>query len=266
MKNLFLGLFVLFSAYSYSQIVSREIINGKIIADSLVVENVTVFNKTSNKGAVSDSDGFFSLFAKPNDTLIFSNVAFSSRALVLDEFDFKVKVVKIELKTKINELDEVVVSPNSLTGDLMKDTNNLKVVMIDPKTNQKSIMNSEMDPDFYTSSKNIAMPNDGTILYGVDFVKVGKLLKNTIFKSDKDDTSVHNTKYFQDKIVPEILKEKFSYAFFNETLGLKNDEIALFLNYCENDPKIKTLLSSKDEIYLIEFLINKNEEFKKNKK
>ena len=263
MKNLYSVFLILFSTFSFAQIVSREIINGKIVADSLVVENVTVFNKSSNKGAVSDSNGFFSLYARPKDTLVFSNIAFTSRALVLDEFDFKVKIVTVELISKVDELDEVIVSPYSLTGDLIKDTDNLKVVMIDPKTNQKKIMNQEMDPDFYSSSKNIAMPNDGTILYGVDFVKVGKLLKNTIFKSDKDDKAEHNAKYFQDKIVPQILKEKFSYHFFHETLNLKDNEIALFLNFCESDPKIKKLLNSKDEIHLIEFLINKNEEFKK---
>ncbi|MFY8188979.1 MAG: carboxypeptidase-like regulatory domain-containing protein [Flavobacterium sp.] len=262
MKKIILASIFLFSAISFAQITTREIINGKIVADSLAIEGVTIFNKTSNKGAVSDSEGFFSLFARPNDTLIFSNVAFSSRALVLDEFDFKVKVVKVELKTKINELDEVVVSPYSLTGDLMKDTNNLKVVMIDPKTKELNIMNQEMNPDFYSTTENIAMLNDGTIKYGVDFTKVGKLLKKTIFKSDKKDKTEHNTKYFQDKIVPQILKEKFSYHFFHETLKLKDNEIALFLNFCESDPKIKSLLESKDEIYLIEFLINKREEFK----
>lgn len=263
MKNLILISLLLFSFFSNAQITSREIINGRIVADSLAIENVTIFNKSSNKGAVSDSNGFFSLFARPNDTLVFSNIAFTSRALVLDEFDFKLKVVKIELKSKVNELEEVIVSPYSLTGDLMKDTNNLKVVMIDPKTKELNIMNQEMDADFYSTTENIAMLNDGTIKYGFDFVKVGKLLKSTIFKSDYKDKSEHNEKYFQDKIVPEILKEKFSYSFFNETLQLKNNEIALFLDFCESDPKIKTLLSTKDEIHLIEFLINKNNEFKK---
>jgi hypothetical protein len=263
MKKIILASIFLFSAISFAQITTREIINGKIVADSLAIEGVTIFNKTSNKGAVSDSEGFFSLFARPNDTLIFSNVAFSSRALVLDDFDFKVKVVKVELKTKINELDEVVVSPYSLTGDLMKDTNNLKVVMIDPKTKDLNIMNQEMNPDFYSTTENIAMLNDGTIKYGVDFTKVGKLLKKTIFKSDKKDKTEHNTKYFQDKIVPQILKEKFSYHFFHETLKLKDNEIALFLNFCESDPKIKTLLVPNKEIDLIDFLIEKNKEFKK---
>lgn len=263
MKNLFCLLFCFAFFISSAQIFSREIINGKIVSDSLTIENVTIFNKTSNKGAVSDDKGLFSLYAKPKDTLVFSNVAFSSRALVLNEFDFKVKQVMIELSVKIDELDEVVVSPYSLTGDLMKDTNNLKVVIIDPKTNPNEILKLEMSPDFYSSSKNIAMLNDGTILYGVDFVKVGNLLKNKIFKNKKDKNSDNSTQYYQDKIVPEILKEKFSYSFFNETLQLKNNEIALFLDFCESDPKINTLLESKDEFYLIEFLLQKNEEFKK---
>jgi hypothetical protein len=46
-------------------------------------------------------------------------------------------------------------------------------------------------------------------------------------------------------------------------LGLKKDEIGLFLDYCEGDPKAKNLLKQEDEFLLIDFLITKNEEFKR---
>jgi hypothetical protein len=44
---------------------------------------------------------------------------------------------------------------------------------------------------------------------------------------------------------------------------LKNDEIGLFLNFCESDIKLKELLKPDKEIELIDFLIEKNKEFKK---
>lgn len=263
MKNYILVLYLLCFIFSFGQITNREVLRGHILADSVAVENVTIFNKSSNKGAVSDELGFFSIYAKPSDTLVFSNIVYSSRALVLSEFDFKIKVVSVELKTKVNELDEIIVTPYSLTGDLIKDDKNLKVTNVDQDMNVRQIVMSEVNPDFYTTSQNIAMPNDGTIKYGFDFVKVGKLLKNSVFgnKSEKN-TKFNSAKYYQDKIVPEIIKEKFSYSFFHETLNLENEEIGLFLSFCENDPEIQSLLTSEEEIYLIDFLIKKNEEFK----
>uniref|UniRef100_UPI00404ADA88 hypothetical protein n=1 Tax=Flavobacterium sp. TaxID=239 RepID=UPI00404ADA88 len=263
MKKLIFVLSFFYSIITHAQILNREVLRGHIQADSIAVENVTIFNKTSNKGAISDVLGFFSIYAKPSDTLVFSNVAFSSRALVLNEFDFKIKVVSVQLKTKINELDEIIITPYSLTGDLIKDDKNLKITNVDQDMNVRQIVMSEVNPDFYTTSQNIAMPNDGTIKYGFDFVKVGKLLKNSVFgnKSEKN-TKFNSAKYYQDKIVPEIIKEKFSYSFFHETLNLKNDEIGLFLSFCENDPEIQSLLTSEEEIYLIDFLIKKNQEFK----
>jgi len=46
-------------------------------------------------------------------------------------------------------------------------------------------------------------------------------------------------------------------------LQLKKDEIGLFLIYCENDSTAKALLDSKLEFELIEYIIQKNEEFKR---
>jgi hypothetical protein len=60
-----------------------------------------------------------------------------------------------------------------------------------------------------------------------------------------------------------VVKEKFTYYFFTETLGLKHEEIGLFLGYCENDPKVKALLAPDKEIELIDFLIFKSDEYKK---
>jgi hypothetical protein len=57
--------------------------------------------------------------------------------------------------------------------------------------------------------------------------------------------------------------KRVSYDFFTNTLKLNDDEIRLFLVFCENDSKAKTLLKPESEFELMDFLITKNKEFKR---
>lgn len=259
MKNFIFLIVLLASFQSFAQPRPREVIRGQINNAEREVENITVFNKTSNKGAVTDEQGYFTIMARPTDTLVFSSVAFSSRVYELTETDFKLKVVKIELITFVNELEEVVVMPNSLSGDLIKDNKNLKVTYLKSDIDVSDAQRMMVENDGYSSPENPAI-YDGTIKYGMDFVAIGKMVGKAIF----GEKEKKNKETGQDsRIVGEIIKEKFTYHFFHETLQLKNEEIGLFLNFCESDPKIKSLLVPNKEIDLIDFLIEKNKEFKK---
>lgn len=258
-NNHILLILLLLVQFSWGQLVPREILRGQIISDTAVVERVTIFNKSSNKGAVSDDFGYFTMYARPSDTLVFSNVAIKPVQLILNELDFRVNVMKIKLEIFVNELDEVIVTPNSLSGDLVKDNRNLKVTMIDPTTDSKqAIIDTKYELDSQSTLKNTAMPSDGSIQYGMDFVRIGKDVLKLFGK--KEGTKEAN--YTSDKIFQEVVQEKFTYYFFTQTLGLKQDEIGMFLGYCENDPKVKTLLAPDKEIELIDFLIFKSDEFK----
>ena len=70
MKNKLLYIFLLVSFISFSQVKERDLIVGKIKSDSLEVENITVFNVSSNIGAVTDIDGKFSIKMKLKFRLI----------------------------------------------------------------------------------------------------------------------------------------------------------------------------------------------------
>ncbi|MDZ4330335.1 MAG: hypothetical protein U0945_07105, partial [Flavobacterium sp.] len=61
----------------------------------------------------------------------------------------------------------------------------------------------------------------------------------------------------------DVVSKGIDNYFFTNTLKLKKEEIGLFLDYCENDSKSKSLLKQEDEFLLIDFLITKNEEFKR---
>jgi hypothetical protein len=244
---------------SFAQLGSREIIKGQIISEATAIDNVTVFNVSSNKGAVTDKLGFFTMYARPSDTLVFSSVIFKSKKLVLTENDFKVIVLKIKLEEFINELDEVVVTPSTLTGDLEKDAKNIKVTDKQSVFNSSEIADMQMERDFQSTQFNSAMPSDLSIPYGMDFIKIGKMVGKLFGKEKSKEKPVVFT---SDKNFQAAVKDKFTYHFFTETLELKHDEIGLFLNYCDADPNVRKLLATNREIDLIDFLISKSKEYK----
>ena len=260
MKNNFLLIATFFIVqFSYGQFVPRVVLKGKIVAESLSIDNVTVFNVSSNKGAVTDKLGFFTMYARPSDTLVFSSVIFKSKKLVLNENDFKVIVLKIKLEEFINELDEVIVTPSTLSGDLEKDAKNIKVTDKQSAFNGKEIADMQMEKDFQSTQFNTAMPSDLSIPYGMDFVKIGKMVGKLFGKEKSKEKPVVFT---SDKNFQAAVKDKFTYHFFTETLELKHDEIGLFLNYCDADPNVRKLLATNKEIDLIDFLISKSKEYK----
>ena len=57
--------------------------------------------------------------------------------------------------------------------------------------------------------------------------------------------------------------ERFSHNFFVETLKIKNEDIPMFMSFAElNVYELSPLLKAENELKLIEYLINKSEEFK----
>ena len=102
------------------------------------------------------------------------------------------------------------------------------------------------------------MPNDGTIENGMDFVRIYKDVLKILRKNNPGKTD-----FAEDKSFTEVAMRRVGYDFFANTLQLNDDEIRLFLVFCENDPKSKTLLEPKDEFQLTDFLITKNKEYKR---
>ena len=101
------------------------------------------------------------------------------------------------------------------------------------------------------------MSSDQTIKYGFHFVRIFKDVKKLLSKNDVKEEEI------TDIALVEYSKANFKTDFFNKTLGLKKDEVDLFLMFCSNDPESKRHLNEDQKFELIDFLINKNAEFKK---
>jgi hypothetical protein len=116
----------------------------------------------------------------------------------------------------------------------------------------------QFEDDKQSTAKNTVMYSDQTIKYGTDFVRIFKDVKKLLSKNDEVQEEV-----VSDMAFIEYSRANFEPVFFTNTLGLKEDEIELFLMYCSNDPESKRHLNPDQKFELMDFLITKNKEFKK---
>ena len=245
MKTKIKILFLIFICQvSFGQNENRKPLHGQFTNESTMVDNGYVINLNSKTRTFISSQGFFDILAKAKDTLLVSSASFKSKKLVIQDKDFVKPLFVIALETQTTVLKEVIVKRKS---------------EIKPITgNTQSIVDLQFIDDAKSSPINRTMPSDGSIENGMDFVKIYKMVSKLFTKDSAKKSDLNPTIDFSETVGKGIDK-----YFFTTTLQLKNEEIGLFLEYCENDPKSKTLLKQKDEFLLIDFLITKNEEFKR---
>lgn len=267
-KSYFVLLLIIFSQTIFAQGIQRKILRGKIVADSIEVENLTVYNISTNIGAITDIDGKFSINARATDTLYIQGLSYNSKIYILTEKDFWLPILEIKLYIKITELNEVIITPYTLTGDLSEDTKRIQVYGEGfSKIDTKVIKNYEDDirsgPPINTAlSNNFAQT-------GIDFMLIGKGIANLL--GIKGNPKANSEREFekrrirdiQSKSFSEHIHERFSNSFFVETLKIKNENIPMFMSFAElNVYELAHLLKSENELKLIEYLILKAKEFK----
>lgn len=235
---------IFFTQFIFAQNENRKPLHGQFQNETSLVDNGYVFNLNSKTRTFISNQGFFDILAKAKDTLLVSSATFKSRKIVLQDKDFLKPLLVLNLESQTTILNEVIV----------KGKTEIKPAI----PSSQKIVDMEFIDDGQSSPKNRAMPSDGTIENGMDFVRMFKMVSKLFRKENAEKAESISQLGFADAVSKGVDR-----YFFTNTLNLKVDEIGLFLDYCENDPKSKTLLKEKDEFMLIDFLITKNEEFKR---
>jgi hypothetical protein len=256
---------LLFFQLAKGQRIERELLFGKIVSDSMDVENITIFNISSKNAVLSDFNGKFSIKAKPTDTLYFQSVSFISKHYILTKNDFKNEVFEIQLYVKVNELNEVIVSPYTLTGNLFVDSQKIKVIELDLKGIDLGSSMSYEDDRYYKSPQNSVLPNHfapngATINFNFIVKGIGNWL------GVKNNSSLiyeqRRLKNIQSKSYSEHIKERFSNQFLNQTLKIESEQIVLFLAFSEPSLyELAELLKPQNELKLTNYLVQKAKEF-----
>ena len=241
-----LGIFVicLFCQFTIGQTNSRKSLHGQVVNKSLAIESGYVMNINANIRTFIGPNGLFDIMARPKDTLLFTGLVFQSKKVVLTEKDCAEALFSVPLDLVNIELKEVLVHKE------------LKVKSL--QGGSQGIVDTQFEDDKQSTAKNTAMYSDQTIKYGMDFVRIFKDVKKLLRKDEEIKEEV-----ISDIAFVEYAKDNFTPDFYNKTLNLKQDEIELFLMYCSNDPESKRYLEPEEKFQLMDFMINKNKEFKK---
>ncbi len=258
-NNYFLSIiFGFIISLGFSQDINRIEVFGKIIVDSVDVEGVTIYNTSSNKGTVTDIEGQFSIEVALNDRVEVSALQFEKFIIVISEDILSSKIMTVFLIEKVNKLDEVIILPYGLSGNLIVDMESVKTFNPDLDAIYFGIQNSdkfEFSDDYKSEVINMAMV-EGNYYNGVDFVKVAALLLKPIFKPKKKDIpNVSNL--YQD------LTTKYSLSYLANNLNIPKDSVNEFVYFVEDNGFDKSFMEDGNELQFLEFLIKKSIEFKK---
>jgi hypothetical protein len=225
------------------------IVNGHIqhatnpVAD---VENIHVFNLKTNKGTVSDKTGDFRLRVSLGDSLLLSSISYQKVTLVITLEHYVSKAVAIIVQDMTNELDEILLLPYSLSGNLTIDAKSLKG---EPLYDAKYFnIPTQKKPVLTATERKLYTATSGGGLIPFDPI-INALSGRT--KKLKNHVAAEKTNAAIDK-----LKEVFPESFFREELKIADALFYDFLFFCEADPDFTNLIK-RDKISLTAFLTEK---------
>ncbi|MFL0353991.1 hypothetical protein [Xanthomarina sp. GH4-25] len=256
MKNVLPFIFFLILSFATAQTEERIQISGKVIVDSNDVEGLTVNNLTSNRIAVTDLDGKFDLYVALNDQVKISALQFDTILIIVTQDILDSKQITVFLDERLTTLDEIVILPFNLTGDLEADLS--KVRDFNPKF--ESIYFGDIDfehnpnADIYYQKVENTILNQDKFYNGVDFVKITNWLIKPLFasKSTSIDTSNAENSNF------DILRDTYTKDFISSNFNIPEDNVTDFIAFAEANNKDVSIYNNGKDIELIQYLVDQS--------
>lgn len=249
------------SYFAVSQDIIREDIIGKIIVEGSDLEGITIYNSSSNKGAVTDKNGKFILQVALNDLLEIRALEYQSIDVRVNKAIMESKRMSVYLIEKMNVLDEVVVPNRELSGNIVTDANRLNT--FNPKLDVFYFGISyddiySLSDDTQSQINHIDQNTQGkNMVNGLNVVNIVDQLLIPLFRSE-----VKNKKAAG---VPEVPAEYIKYYlgsdYLVENFGIPEHRVEEFIRYVEDDTFDFDLLNYGHEIELLELLSRKSRTF-----
>jgi hypothetical protein len=239
MKNILsVILFLFLFQFSFSQ--TEKLIQGRVLSGDFPVQGIEIVNLVTEKNTTTDSNGRFSILVKADDMLVFISEKYDYKRLFLDKEFLDKNNFIISLTRKPEQLEEVVVTKVSL--------------------NSQGFFSQEVADEIKLEKGKYRNRTiyDGTIENGADLKRIGGMILDLFIKKKEDNKESVSIIEFK-----ELAKTNYPQTFFTDTLKLKPEEVALFLEFCDADPKSKVVLENANSLSLMDFLLTKNIEFKK---
>jgi hypothetical protein len=263
MKKPLLFLFLFLAFNLHSQINNNVKITGQIVVEGNDLADITIFNITSNFGAVSNSEGEFGIIVKVNDTLQFRALQYQNFDVVINEAIVDSRRLSVFLIQQINRLEEIVIRNRKFSGELAADLKAVKTFR--PKMDaiyfgvQQERQLNEQKSDF---TRNDIMLSSVTsqnkpLVNGLNIVNVVDQLLLPLFR----DKAKNKKKIGIPEVHLEDVKYYFGAEFLSSNFKIPKHRVEEFIRYVERQDFDFTLLNYGRELEFLELLSQKSSAF-----
>lgn len=267
-KKLLLLLFIVAAPMLFAQDIDRTKVSGKIhVPQGEDAEGISVYNISAQKGTITNADGSFEIEITENDRIQITALQYQSFTVIVDKGVVERKVMNIFLNSAVNQLEEVVVRPYDLSGNINVDVKKIPTYNV---TKDWDLSYGNMEYGYHFERDEItavsgnaaeealnshALKNGANVLAimgGVAqllFPKKNKLSSNEI----QDDQST----------ISNNIQQRFSKDFIALNFDIAEENAVDFLFYVQENGLDKDMLKPENELELMEFLLLKSKEYKK---
>jgi len=244
-------------------------LKGTVSAPFLEEASIHVINSTQKTGTVNSDSGSYQILVRENDELLFSSVQYKNVTILITSEIIHNGVLDIVLVEDLNVLAEVNISNVALTGNINTDIAQIPIVRDLPVNfSIGDINNMTFESDINDPQKaplNLAL-GQRPGLPGGDVLGIIELLLSPILPDPKPPEIKPNlNKYKNNTDIIAHLRNLFDEKFFTETLEIKNGFIDDFIFYANDNGLGVILVKDKNQLALIEFLIEQSKIYNKSR-
>lgn len=246
-------------------------IEGRVFSKDGDVAAVHVSNISTERGTITDISGYFEIGARLYDTLVFSAVQYKRVEVVVTLDVLNGDLLEVGLKESLTELDEVVVTPYNLTGNLSRDMGKLKIepvvtastlglpnAYVKVKTqNERKLFEADDGPWVHLGNYKLDTTFNPMIM-----INLNKILNRitgrtqTIKKYIALDNEIE---------LLRTIKRAYPDSVYVQELAIPEENLNEFFYFCEADSTFTSIAETGDKLRVWEFLQNKSRTFRTNK-
>lgn len=229
-------------------------LRGLITESDTGIPNVHILNLSAEVATISDARGYFELPASVGDTILLSAIRYERKTFQVRPEMLHATELHFELQPFVNQLDEVVLRPYNLSGDLNQDLSNLPV---EEAVNAYSLKL----PNANTRVKTQAERKLFEATSGAGLIPL-----NPVLNALSGRTRMLKKRLARDRAYQrtEAVRRQYPDSLFVKELGIPLIRIPDFMYFCEVDPAFSPLAESGDELRMWEFLKKKGQAYRSN--
>jgi hypothetical protein len=232
--------FLFFVLNSVAQNSSLTLLRGKVMADNIELNGITIQNLRSQSDAVSENNGNFSIFVLVGDTLSFKGLQVNTKKVTISENDLSKKLVVVLLEPKIIPLSEVKITEykniNAVALGILD-----KPAKVYSPAERKLKAAKEFDVGYY----RIPMPN---IFFSVDPILNAISGRTKMLKKELEIE--------RKELALKKIENNFEEEYFITTLKIPKEEVKAFWYFVVEKEELISALNAKNKIKT-EFVFSK---------